>query len=163
MLSLYIHIPYCVRKCLYCGFYSTPYSPRKADDFIAALKIEAEQSRENIINGCMGSIYIGGGTPTVLSREQLGQVIAAMRRYFRFDDDAEFTVEANPNTLSSGYLSFLLEQGVNRLSLGIQSFSDKALSVLGRLHNSREAADVFRRARISGFKNIGIDLIFGIP
>jgi oxygen-independent coproporphyrinogen-3 oxidase len=163
MLSLYIHIPYCVRKCLYCGFYSTPYSPRKADDFIAALKIEAEQSRENIINGCMGSIYIGGGTPTVLSHEQLGQVIAAMRRYFSFDDDAEFTVEANPNTLSSGYLSFLLEQGVNRLSLGIQSFSDKALSVLGRLHNAREATDAFKRARISGFKNIGIDLIFGIP
>jgi oxygen-independent coproporphyrinogen-3 oxidase len=163
MLSLYIHIPYCVRKCLYCGFYSTPYSPRKADDFIAALKIEAEQSRKDIINGCMGSIYIGGGTPTVLSREQLGQVIADMRRCFTFDDDAEFTVEANPNTLPSGYLSFLLEQGVNRLSLGIQSFSDKALSVLGRLHNAREAADAFRRARISGFKNIGIDLIFGIP
>ena len=163
MLSLYIHVPYCVRKCLYCGFYSTPYSPRKADDFIAALKIEAEQIRKDIINGCMGSIYIGGGTPTVLSREQLGQVIADMRRCFTFDDDAEVTVEANPNTLSSGYLSFLLEQGVNRLSLGIQSFSDKALSVLGRLHNAREAVDAFRRARISGFKNIGIDLIFGIP
>jgi oxygen-independent coproporphyrinogen-3 oxidase len=164
MLSLYIHVPYCVKKCLYCGFYSTPYSPQDADAFIAALRKDAEQWRNIITDGrSVGSIYIGGGTPTVLSIEQLGQVIAVLKQYFLFQDGVEFTVEANPNTVSHDYFPFLLEQGVNRLSLGIQSFSDTILCVLGRPHNAQQAADVFMHARCAGFKNIGIDLIFGIP
>jgi oxygen-independent coproporphyrinogen-3 oxidase len=163
MLSLYIHIPYCVKKCLYCGFYSTPYSPQDADAFIAALHRDAERCRTIIADRPVASIYIGGGTPTVLPIEQLEQVIAVIKRYIAFGDNVEFTVEANPNTVSSDYFPLLLEQGVNRLSLGIQSFSDKMLHVLGRPHNAQQAADAFRHARCAGFKNIGIDLIFGIP
>jgi oxygen-independent coproporphyrinogen-3 oxidase len=163
MLSLYIHIPYCVRKCPYCGFYSTPYSSQKADDFIAALQIEAESCGEILANRRIGSIYIGGGTPTVLSLEQIGRVIALIKKYFTGEDNAEFTIEANPHTVTISALLFLLERGVNRLSLGIQSFSDTVLHILGRLHTASQADEAFRLARKAGFRNIGIDLMFGIP
>lgn len=163
MLSLYIHIPYCAGKCQYCGFYSTPYVPQSADDFLSALQREAELREKNIGDTRFGALYIGGGTPTVLSREQLRRVFVVVEKYFTFDDNAEITIEANPNTVTEGGLSFLLEQGVNRLSLGIQSFSDTVLRTLGRAHSVGQAVDAFRRARSAGFKNIGIDLIFGIP
>jgi oxygen-independent coproporphyrinogen-3 oxidase len=163
MLSLYIHIPYCAGKCQYCGFYSTPYAPRSAVDFLSALEREAELRRENLGDKPFGTLYIGGGTPTVLSREQLGRLFGIVGKFFRFDDDAEITIEANPNTVTEGGLSFLLEQGVNRLSLGVQSFSDTVLRTLGRAHSAAQAVDAFRLARSAGFKNIGIDLIFGIP
>jgi len=163
MLSLYVHVPYCVGKCLYCGFYSTLYSPQGADEFLSALNVEAGLCQKNISNRHIDSIYIGGGTPTVLSLVQLERLINIIKLYFPFDDLAEFTVEVNPNTVTEKGLSFLLEQGVNRLSLGIQSFSDKALSALGRLHTVEQAEDAFRHARSAGFKNISIDLIYGIP
>jgi len=163
MLSLYIHIPYCVRKCRYCGFYSTPYSPRNADNFISALQIEAECNKENLYNRLINTIYIGGGTPTVLSVDEFERVIGIIRQYFQIDDSAEFTVEANPNTVTIRCLAFLIEAGVNRLSLGVQSFSDKTLHALGRLHNAEQAVDAFELARKAGFSNIGIDLIYGIP
>jgi oxygen-independent coproporphyrinogen-3 oxidase len=163
MLSLYIHIPYCAGKCQYCGFYSTPYEPRSADDFVSALQREAELRYKNFGDKRFGALYIGGGTPTVLSREQLGRLFGIVGKYFRFEENGEITIEANPNTVTEGGLSFLLELGVNRLSLGIQSFSDTALRTLGRAHSAGQAVDAFRRARSAGFKNIGIDLIFGIP
>jgi oxygen-independent coproporphyrinogen-3 oxidase len=163
MLSIYIHIPYCVGKCLYCGFYSTPYLAQDADEFLSGLNVEAEYRQINLANRHIESIYIGGGTPTVLSLAQLAQLINIIKLYFPFDDHAEFTVEANPNTVTKNGLTFLLEQGVNRLSLGIQSFSAQALAGLGRLHTVEQATDAFRHARSAGFKNIGIDLIYGIP
>jgi oxygen-independent coproporphyrinogen-3 oxidase len=163
MLSLYIHIPFCVGKCRYCGFYSTLYSPGRADEFISGLKNEAARYREAFIHKPFGSIYIGGGTPTVLSPLQLVRLIRVIREYFPIDDNVEFTVEANPNTVTSEKLSLLLAQGVNRLSLGVQSFSDEILQTLGRLHTGEQAADAFRLARIAGFRNIGVDLIYGIP
>jgi oxygen-independent coproporphyrinogen-3 oxidase len=163
MLSLYIHIPYCVRKCPYCGFYSTSYSPQDADNFLFGLQREAARCQTSIDIGRINSIYIGGGTPTVLSLGQLGRLMGIIKEQFSFDDYAEFTIEANPNTVTKSMLAFLLEQGVNRLSLGIQSFSGKMLSILGRLHTVEQAVDTFRLARSAGFKNIGIDLIFGIP
>lgn len=163
MLSLYIHIPYCVGKCLYCGFYSTRYEPEKADDFLSGLRIEAEQWGANVATQRIGSIYVGGGTPTVLSSAQLGQLIGIIKSNFTFDADAEFTFEANPNTVSENALSFLRSQGVNRLSLGIQSFSDSVLRVLGRLHTCAQAGDAFHAARKAGFSNISLDLMFGIP
>ena len=109
------------------------------------------------------SIYIGGGTPTVLSPLQLELLVRVIREHFLIDDRVEFTVEANPNTVTGEMLSLLLAQGVNRLSLGVQSFSDEILQTLGRLHSGEQAADAFRLARIAGFKNIGVDLIYGIP
>jgi oxygen-independent coproporphyrinogen-3 oxidase len=163
MLSLYVHIPFCVGKCRYCGFYSTIYSPDRADEFISGLKHEAALYRKDFLQRPFGSIYIGGGTPTVLSPPQLVLLIRVIRENFPIDDDAEFTVEANPNTVTSEKLSLLLAQGVNRLSLGVQSFSDVILQTLGRLHSGEQAADAFRLARTAGFRNIGVDLIYGIP
>jgi len=163
MLSLYIHIPFCVGKCRYCGFYSATYSSRGADAFISGLKYEAAKHRDDFIHRPFGSIYIGGGTPSVLSPQQLGELIGVIREYFPIDDTAEFTVEANPNTVTNEKLSLLLAKGVNRLSLGVQSFSDGILQALGRLHTGEQAADAFRLARIAGFRNIGLDLIYGIP
>ena len=163
MLSLYIHIPFCVGKCRYCGFYSTTYSTGKADEFISGLKNEASMYRDDFIHRPFGSIYIGGGTPTVLSPLQLGLLIRVIREHFLIDDTVEFTIEANPNTVTSEKLSLLLAQGVNRLSLGVQSFSNGILQTLGRLHSGEQAADAFRLARSAGFRNIGVDLIYGIP
>jgi oxygen-independent coproporphyrinogen III oxidase len=163
MLSLYIHIPFCVRKCRYCGFYSTTYSSGRVDEFMSGLIREAAMYRDDFSHRPFSSIYIGGGTPTVLSPEQLGLLVRVIREHFPIDNSIEFTVEANPNTVTSEKLSLLLALGVNRLSLGIQSFSDDILQTLGRLHNGEQAADAFRLARSMGFRNIGIDLIYGIP
>jgi oxygen-independent coproporphyrinogen-3 oxidase len=163
MVSLYIHIPFCVGKCRYCGFYSTPYSPGRVDEFMSGLKHEATRYRDDFSHRHFDSIYLGGGTPTVLSPEQFKLLVRVIRDHFPIDDTIEFTVEANPNTVTSEKLSLLRALGVNRLSLGIQSFSDDILQTLGRFHTGEQAADAFRRARVAGFKNIGIDLIYGIP
>ncbi len=163
MLSLYIHIPFCVRKCHHCGFYSTAYSPGKADEFIFGLSHEAARYKNEFSNSSFNSIYLGGGTPTVLSPGQIMLLVRIIREHFPIDERVEFTVEANPNTVTGDKLSLLLEQGVNRLSLGVQSFSDEILQTLGRLHTGEQAADAFRLARSIGFGNISVDLIFGIP
>jgi oxygen-independent coproporphyrinogen-3 oxidase len=163
MVSLYIHIPFCVGKCRYCGFYSATYSPGRVDEFISRLKNEAARYQDEFSYRTFSSIYIGGGTPTVLSPAQLGLLVRVIREHFEIDDDAEFTVEANPNSVTSEKLSLLLDRGVNRISLGIQSLSDDILRTLGRLHTREQAAEAFRRARAAGFKNIGVDLIYGIP
>ena len=164
MLSLYIHVPFCVKKCRYCGFYSTLYAPGRVDEFLSGLVLEAEMYRNDFSQQPFSSIYIGGGTPTVLSPSQFGQLVRVIREHFPIiEDNVEFSVEANPYTVTSEKLSFLLAQGVNRLSLGVQSFSDEILQTLGRLHTGEQAANAFRLARIAGFRNIGIDLIYGIP
>ena len=163
MLSLYIHIPFCVRKCRYCGFYSTPYSSVGADDFISSLKVESMLLQDAFKHRNFSSIYIGGGTPTILSTEQFQQGIKIIRDHFRIDDAAEFTVEANPNSVTKEKLRNLLECGVTRLSMGLQSFSDDVLAYLGRLHTAAEAIDSFDLGRDAGFNNISMDLIYGIP
>ena len=163
MLSLYIHIPFCVRKCRYCGFYSTAYSSSHADAFITALKYESTSLSKDFRHKLFSSIYIGGGTPTVLSSEQFALLAGIIREDFTIDDGAEFTVEANPNTITHDKLSLIRSEGVNRISLGVQSFSDEVLQILGRLHTAEQAADAFRVARSVGFENISIDLICGIP
>ncbi len=163
MLALYIHIPYCVRKCPYCGFYSTPYTEKGADEFLAALRREAMGCQSEFDNRTFQSVYIGGGTPTALSPEQMRQVLDTARTCFKFSADAEFTVEANPNSLSKGHLHVLQEEGANRLSLGVQSFSDVILHKLGRLHTAEQSEQAFHLARDSGLKNIGMDLIYGVP
>jgi len=163
MLSLYIHVPFCVRKCRYCGFYSTAYSSGSADAFLSGLKSEAASYHNDFRHKLFSSIYIGGGTPTVLSPEQFKLLVGIIREHFAIADGVEFTIEANPNTITHEKLSLMRSQGVNRLSLGVQSFSDEVLQILGRLHTAEQAADAFRAARSAGFKNIGVDLIYGIP
>lgn len=163
MLSLYIHIPYCVKKCPYCGFYSTRYTPDGADEFLAALRREAENYQNEYGELAFESVYIGGGTPTVLTPRQVGRVGEVLREHFNVPEAAEFTVEANPNTVSRENLSAWRGIGANRLSLGVQSFEDHVLSVLGRLHTAEEAISAFHLARNAGFREIGMDLIYGAP
>ena len=163
MLSLYIHIPYCAQKCLYCGFYSTIYAQEEADRFISALEIEVQNIQKSLPDRRIDTIYLGGGTPTVLSPTQLDRVVRIIERSFAFEKEVEFTVEANPHTAVEVRLEALLGHGVNRLSLGVQSFSDDILNSIGRLHDAKQAVDSFCLARSIGFKSISIDLIFGLP
>jgi oxygen-independent coproporphyrinogen-3 oxidase len=163
MLSVYIHIPFCVRKCRYCGFFSTTFDSRKADIFLSALNQEMER-RSGILNrGPIGSIYIGGGTPTTLSPHQLSRLFDLVEAHCTRSSDAEITVEANPNTITAGALALLKERGVTRLSIGAQSFSDGILATLGRAHTADQATLAVHAARDAGFRNINIDLIYGIP
>lgn len=163
MLSLYIHVPFCVKKCFYCGFYSTPYTALNADLFIDALHLEAAGLAGTFSEREFGSLYIGGGTPTVLSSHQLTTVINVVRSNFKIAPDAEVTVEANPQSGSEPLLLALHKAGVNRLSIGVQSFSDRLLATLGRPHRAEQAGDAFQTARRCGFENVGIDLMYGIP
>ncbi|HYA85549.1 MAG TPA: radical SAM family heme chaperone HemW [Nitrospirota bacterium] len=163
MLSLYIHVPFCNRKCPYCGFYSTRYSLQSADNYVVALGKEALRYKDDFSEQVFQTIYIGGGTPTVLSHEQSFGIIKVIQEHFRQAEGAEFTVEANPNSATMQSLSVWRSLGVNRLSLGIQSFSDDVLHKLGRLHTGGQAVDSFRLSRSLGFDNIGIDLIYGVP
>ena len=163
MLSLYLHIPFCVRKCLYCGFYSTRYSPQQAFSYVSALRLEAARYKDNFSKAVFDSVYIGGGTPTVLSREQWVSIFKIIHENFRLSENVEFTVEANPNTIAVDSIAFLRAHGVNRLSIGVQSFSDRVLKTLGRAHTAAQAEEAFKTARNAGFQNISIDLIYGVP
>lgn len=149
--GLYVHIPFCARKCLYCDFYSgTDLSAKTA--YCAALLRELGE----YVGTDFDTVYVGGGTPTVMGSE-----LAALCR--ALPKAREFTVEANPGTLSPALLDELLEAGVNRLSLGVQSFNDNELRALGRIHTAAEAKRAFADARRAGFKNISVDLMLAVP
>ncbi|NTW57949.1 MAG: radical SAM family heme chaperone HemW [Nitrospirae bacterium] len=163
MLSAYIHIPFCVNKCPYCGFYSTRYDTALADRFLSALDIEMQVRSRNLQDRPFSSIYIGGGTPTMLSLGQFSRLFDLIEEHLPVTADSEITVESNPGTITAGTLDLLKDRGVNRFSIGVQSFSDQVLAVLGRAHSADRAFDAVRAAREAGFGNIGIDLIYGVP
>ena len=165
--SIYIHIPFCVRKCLYCDF--TSYSGQEGvfSEYVEALKSEVGLYATRFPGTSISTVYFGGGTPNVLADAQLADVMKEVARGFDFERDAEVTVEANPGvrTGEDGRRTFdyLHSHRFNRLSLGIQSFHDDELALLGRLHTAQEAVRAFESARQSGFENISIDLMYGIP
>jgi oxygen-independent coproporphyrinogen-3 oxidase len=158
--GLYIHIPFCKSKCHYCGFYSVT-SLDQIPDFLGALFIEMEMYRKEW--GPMDTVYIGGGTPSVLSEKNLRDLLRKVRENFNLLPDSEITLEANPGDLDLSFLRFLKEIGVNRLNIGIQSFDPKLLDFLGRRHTLREAVSAIEASRKAGFENIGMDLIYGVP
>ena len=153
--SLYIHIPFCRRKCPYCSFYSISYNEGLARAYVDSLLRQVEQIEESIV-----TIYIGGGTPTVLHEDLIGKLLRGLKRFA--GDNIEFTVEANPESLDKEKLGLFLDRGVNRLSIGTQSFADEKLQKLGRIHTAREAEKAIDISRKVGFNNINIDLIFGV-
>lgn len=158
--GLYIHVPFCISKCPYCGFYSiTDLS--LIPDYLTALRREMAFFRNPAET--FDTLYIGGGTPSVLSPRQIERLVLDARDTFRLSPDAEITVELNPADITSGLLNALSRAGVNRLSLGVQSFDDAVLSFLGRRHTSAIAMDAIRTGRGAGFENVSIDLIYGIP
>lgn len=157
--GLYIHIPFCLRKCGYCSFYSIE-SINLIPEYVAALKKEIKNYHNAFSS--FDTIYIGGGTPSLLAPQQIAEFFSAINQYYNLDKNAEMTLEANPGDISLEYLKAVRNIGINRLNIGIQSFDDKILNLLGRRHSSKEAMASIEAARKAGFNNLGIDLIYGI-
>ena len=162
MAGIYIHIPFCKSKCGYCGFYSIP-SIKLKDRFLEALKKEIVLRKDYLKGQAVGTIYFGGGTPSLLTIEEIGGLLHLINDTFRVVENPEITLEANPDTLTMEYLKGLRHLGVNRLSIGIQSFFDNDLKYLSRRHDSHHAQQCLDWAKLAGFENISIDLIYGLP
>ncbi len=161
--SVYIHIPYCKKKCRYCNFLSTAPAANDMDAYIEAMKSELRLYRPFLSNREIRSVYIGGGTPSLLEPEQLKQIIAEISLSLKINESSEITIEANPESVSPEKLKTMYRAGINRLSIGLQSFDDTVLKSLGRLHDSDSSFAAIEKARSAGFKNINVDIIFGIP
>jgi len=162
MAGIYLHIPFCAKKCAYCDFFSVA-NTQNSERFISALLKEMEIRKDFLENEKIQTIYFGGGTPSLLSPPQLEILINGLHKYFSVDNNIEFTLEANPDDLNRNYLTDILSLGVNRLSIGIQSFHDKDLKLMKRRHNVHQAKQSVLTAQETGFKNISIDLMYGLP
>jgi oxygen-independent coproporphyrinogen-3 oxidase len=168
-IGIYVHLPFCLRKCAYCDFDSLPLEQAgglpAARRYLDALAVELDLrwASEEFHGMRAASIYLGGGTPTVLPAERLTELLARLQRRFPFGAAAEVTVEANPGTVTADGIASLLGAGVNRVSLGVQSFSDDVLRVLGRAHSAAEAVAAVAALRAGGCGNLGVDLIYGVP
>jgi oxygen-independent coproporphyrinogen-3 oxidase len=158
--GLYIHIPFCVKKCLYCDFYSIT-DLVQTSSFLTALKREMELAGHCPLS--FDTLYIGGGTPSVLDDTAIEQIVATAFNHFNIRSDAEITIEVNPGTVSLENLRRYRQSGINRLNIGIQSFQEENLKFLGRIHSREEALSSIDWARQAGFENIGLDLIYGLP
>ena len=162
-LGLYIHIPFCVRKCNYCDFYSTCHNEALEKNYIEALcthiKAESHLYKGHIVD----TVYFGGGTPSILQSELIVDVLECIKRSFSLSKDAEITLEANPGTLDKSKLTAYRAAGINRLSMGLQSADDQTLKCLGRVHTKDAFASSFALARECGFDNISVDVMYGLP
>ena len=163
-IGIYIHIPFCRRKCLYCDFCSfTGIDSATRSRYVDALVRELRSYSAPLAPYTVNTVFIGGGTPSLLAAEETERVFDALRTCFDLAPDAEITSEVNPATADGEKLARWRAAGVNRLSIGVQSFSDTELRALGRLHTADEAEAFYRAARRAGFANIGLDLMYGIP
>ena len=161
-VEIYIHIPFCIRKCDYCDFLSGPSGPKEQADYVQALLREIQAVEEGE-GRSVSSIFIGGGTPSVLDERLLGDILKEIRNRFKVEEDAEITIEVNPGTANIGKLQAYREMGINRLSIGLQSPQDRELKILGRIHNYEQFLETYQEARTVGFDNINIDLMSAIP
>ncbi|MBQ1376406.1 MAG: radical SAM family heme chaperone HemW, partial [Lachnospiraceae bacterium] len=165
-MEIYVHIPFCVRKCAYCDFYSLPDARSMEEEYFKALKEEItewglkcrETGRTDV-----SSVFFGGGTPSCADPRHISETMALLRRYFSLREDAEITLEANPGTLDKKKLETYKQAGINRLSLGLQSADDVMLEKLGRIHRFRDFEKSYYLARETGFRNISVDLMSGLP
>ena len=162
-LDIYIHIPFCIRKCAYCDFLSAPADEKTIETYVEKLidEIHAHDAsnRENMVT----TIFFGGGTPSLLNGSQMQKVMGALRENFEISKDAEISMEANPGTVTKEKLSAYKEAGINRISFGLQSTNNEELKLLGRIHTYEEFLESYRMARECGFDNINVDLISAIP
>jgi oxygen-independent coproporphyrinogen-3 oxidase len=161
--GLYIHIPFCQQKCLYCDFPSYDNLAHLYQPYVAALCQEISGWGGVLSRNAIDTIYVGGGTPTLLSADSLGTILECVHKNFLIDKTAEISLEANPGTVSQGKLLALKSIGVNRLSFGVQTFSDRLLKSIGRIHTSNQAFEAVRDAQKAGFDNINLDLMYGLP
>lgn len=161
--ALYIHIPFCTHKCHYCDFTSYVLNGQPVDAYLDALEVEMERTIAERPTSLIKTVFVGGGTPTVLTPPQMTRFLDSVRRWFPLADDVEFSMEANPGTTDEDKLKAMFDGGVNRISFGVQSFDNELLKRIGRIH---EVDDVYRSlelARKVGFTNLSIDLMFGLP
>jgi oxygen-independent coproporphyrinogen-3 oxidase len=162
MAGIYIHIPFCRQACFYCDFhFSTNLRPRV--EMVSALSQELEQRKDYLGGEKIETIYFGGGTPSLLTETDFQRLFETLHKHYRIDQGAEITLEANPDDLTENALASLRKAGVNRLSIGIQSFNDEVLRALNRIHNGAAGQESVLRAQAHGFDNISIDLIYAIP
>ena len=162
MAGIYIHIPFCKRRCSYCDFYSvvnTAYADRYVDAIIGELSIRKNEISLDDVR----TIYIGGGTPSVLTADQLGLLLAGIKKMVDFNRVLEVTIEVNPDDVTEEYIYNVKQCGVNRVSIGIQSFVDSELKAVNRRHNAKGAVEAVARIKRAGIDNISIDLIYGLP
>ena len=162
-LSLYIHIPFCKRKCLYCDFPSFSGCEAEYGDYISALEKELGFCSEQLRDCRIDTVFIGGGTPTVLPVKMLGRIMDTVLERYNVSADAEITAEANPGTLNRQLLKEMKSMEINRLSMGVQAWQDRLLKSLGRIHSIKEFLQNYLEAREEGFQNINLDLMFSLP
>ncbi len=163
-LSLYLHIPWCVRKCPYCDFNSHKASPELPEhEYVEAVAADLLESLDLLQGRRLESIFIGGGTPSLFSPKAIDQLLSAAETHIGFSDNIEITMEANPGTFEQDKFVGFRQAGVNRLSIGVQSFSDLHLQQLGRIHGGDEARHAVAMARAAGFDNLNLDLMHGLP
>ncbi|MBC8455808.1 radical SAM family heme chaperone HemW [bacterium] len=164
-MHLYFHIPFCISKCDYCDFYSLPNKKTKIPDYFHSMNLEIEEwlDSTNLPNSPIKTIYFGGGTPSIAPVFEIGKILNNLKNKSGFAQTIEVTLEMNPGEISRQKLAEFFQIGINRISIGCQSFLDADLSNLGRIHSSKQALQVVELAKDVGFQNIGLDLIFGIP
>lgn len=163
MAGLYVHIPFCQSKCIYCDFYSMPHRLHQASDYVDALLIEAEARREEVKGEPITTVYVGGGTPSLLSEMLMEKLVTGLGRIFDMSRVEEFTIEVNPDDVHVDYIRFLRSIGVNRVSMGVQSFRDEDLRLINRRHHAAQAISAVEAISAAGIENVSIDLIYGIP
>ncbi len=162
MAGIYVHIPFCARRCIYCGFFSTVREDEAAR-YVSALCTELRLRRDYLCGTPVTTVYFGGGTPSRLSPGQIGQILDRIRHTFGLDRLTELTVECNPDDITPHYVASLCSLGVNRISMGVQTFSDDLLRFLGRRHSAAQAIKAVDICHRSGIENVSIDLMYGLP
>jgi oxygen-independent coproporphyrinogen-3 oxidase len=163
-LAMYIHIPWCVKKCPYCDFNSHAAAPTlPEEEYVDALLADLDADLAHVHGRPLSSIFFGGGTPSLFSAKALGRLLEGVERRIRFAPDIEITLEANPGTFEQAKFSAYRQLGINRLSIGVQSFQSAKLAALGRIHDGNEAIRAADMARAAGFDNFNLDLMHGLP
>lgn len=162
-LGLYIHVPFCRRKCLYCDFYSVCRSAENEIPYAEALLNQMKKWKPKAKKNAIDTVYIGGGTPSLLKNETMYEIMCAVHSDFHVLSNAEISIEANPGMLTGDKLAYYRGLGINRLSIGMQSANDEELRMLGRPHTFEEFRSAFYIARMEGFKNVNVDIMYGIP
>lgn len=162
MAGIYLHIPFCKTRCIYCDFYSTTRS-EMADRYVSALCRELELRKSYLDNEPVETIYFGGGTPSQLSKENFEKIFETIEREYNLGNCEEITLEANPDDLTPEYIKMLESLPFNRISIGIQTFNEQTLRLLKRRHTAEQAISAVKECRMAGFQNISIDLMYGLP
>lgn len=162
-LSIYIHIPFCKQKCLYCDFLSAPAGEAEREEYVQALCEEIGAESEHYTEHRVTTVFLGGGTPSLLSGEQIGRIFSCLRECYNFSDDAEITMEMNPGTVTEEKIRRYQEVGINRISLGLQSADNGELRTLGRIHTWETFLETYELCRKNGIENINVDLMSALP